>query len=223
MSPLQDKHRHKKNNYTPVIKHRHSNGKSPFSIGNTSSKGSFSIAMLDYQRVWFSEFWMMMVFCWECIIPTPAVWPGNYTLTEPLEIFWSWKLSKVHFNVLTLGVVALHRQHLSYWDVVEAFRSKLGTWIHLDLRIHCAGVSSSTSRAGLFGTTCAGISSDPKSPPTLGKPCELRSEVAMRFSKPGFDSFFLIHAWEQTYPLPRNLWWLWIYPRWERYGFVPRR
>ena len=36
-------------NYTPVIKH--SNGKSPFSIGNTSSKGSFSIAMLDYQRV----------------------------------------------------------------------------------------------------------------------------------------------------------------------------
>lgn len=46
--------------------------------------------------------------------------------------------------------------------------------------IHCAGVSSSTSRAGLFGTTCAGISSDPKSPPALGKPCELRSEVAMR-------------------------------------------
>ena len=37
--------------YTPVIKH--SNGKSPFSIGNTSSKGSFSIAMLDYQRVKF--------------------------------------------------------------------------------------------------------------------------------------------------------------------------
>ena len=35
--------------YPPVIKH--SNGKSPFSIGNTSSKGSFSIAMLDYQRV----------------------------------------------------------------------------------------------------------------------------------------------------------------------------
>ena len=37
--------------YTPVIKHSH--GKSPFSIGNTSSKGSFSIAMLDYQRVTF--------------------------------------------------------------------------------------------------------------------------------------------------------------------------
>ena len=35
--------------YTPVIKH--SNGKYPFSIGNTSSKGSFSIAMLVYQRV----------------------------------------------------------------------------------------------------------------------------------------------------------------------------
>ena len=30
---------------------KHSNGKSQFSIGNTSSKGSFSIAMLDYQRV----------------------------------------------------------------------------------------------------------------------------------------------------------------------------
>ena len=41
--------RFKWENYTPVIKH--SNGKSPFSIGNTSSKGSFSIAMLDYQRV----------------------------------------------------------------------------------------------------------------------------------------------------------------------------
>ena len=35
--------------YTPVIKH--SNGKSTFSIGNTSSKGPFSIAMLDYRRV----------------------------------------------------------------------------------------------------------------------------------------------------------------------------
>ena len=44
-------------NYTPVIKH--SNGKSPFSIGNTSSKGPFPIAMLDYRSVlgfwWFSE------------------------------------------------------------------------------------------------------------------------------------------------------------------------
>ena len=35
--------------YTPVIKH--SNGKSPFSIGNTSSKGPFPIAMLDYRSV----------------------------------------------------------------------------------------------------------------------------------------------------------------------------
>ena len=45
--------------YTPVIKH--SNGKSPFSIGNTSSKGSFSIAMLDYQRVWMVY---LATFCW---------------------------------------------------------------------------------------------------------------------------------------------------------------
>ena len=30
---------------------KHSNGKSPFSIGNTSSNGGFSIAMLDYRRV----------------------------------------------------------------------------------------------------------------------------------------------------------------------------
>ena len=44
------------NIYTPVIKH--SNGNSPFSIGNTSSKGSFSIAMLDYQRV--TIFWVGM-------------------------------------------------------------------------------------------------------------------------------------------------------------------
>ena len=35
--------------YTPVIKH--SNGKSPFSIGNTSSKGPSSIAMLDYRSI----------------------------------------------------------------------------------------------------------------------------------------------------------------------------
>ena len=37
--------------YTPVIKH---NGKSPFSIGNTSSKGPFPIAMLDYRSVYVS-------------------------------------------------------------------------------------------------------------------------------------------------------------------------
>ena len=35
--------------YPPVNKH--SNGKSPFSIGNASSNGGFSIAMLDYRRV----------------------------------------------------------------------------------------------------------------------------------------------------------------------------
>ena len=35
--------------YPPVNKH--SNGKSPFSIGNTSTKGPFSIAMLVYQSV----------------------------------------------------------------------------------------------------------------------------------------------------------------------------
>ncbi len=37
------------NYYTPV--NSHSNGKSLLSIGNTSSKGPFSIAMLVYQRV----------------------------------------------------------------------------------------------------------------------------------------------------------------------------
>ena len=37
-----------KSRYPPVNKR--SNGKSPFSIGNTSSKGLFSIAMLVYQR-----------------------------------------------------------------------------------------------------------------------------------------------------------------------------
>ena len=47
------------------------------------------------------------------------------------------------------------------------------------LRIHCQG-SKQPGRAGLFGTTCAGISSEPKSAPQLGKTCELRSEVAMR-------------------------------------------
>ena len=42
--------------YTPVIKH--SNGKSPFSIGNTSSKGPFPIAMLDYRSVLV---WLVLV------------------------------------------------------------------------------------------------------------------------------------------------------------------
>ena len=45
--------------YTPVIKH--CNGKSPFSIGNTSSKGSFSIAMLDYQRVYIYIYLLMVM------------------------------------------------------------------------------------------------------------------------------------------------------------------
>ena len=42
----------------PLV-NEHSNGKSPFSIGNTSSEGSFSIAMLVYLRVvgwWLSLF-----------------------------------------------------------------------------------------------------------------------------------------------------------------------
>ena len=39
----------KKNKYPPVNKH--SNGKSPSWIGNTSSNGGFSIAMLDCRRV----------------------------------------------------------------------------------------------------------------------------------------------------------------------------
>ncbi len=77
--------------YTPVIKH--SNGKSPFSIGNTSSKGSFSIAMLDYQRVF-------LIF-----IPTwgnDPIWrayfskgvelepPTNYDKALLQPCFWMW-------------------------------------------------------------------------------------------------------------------------------------
>ena len=42
-------------NYPPVNKH--SNGKSPSWIGNTSSNGGFSIAMLDYRSVcWKTSF-----------------------------------------------------------------------------------------------------------------------------------------------------------------------
>ena len=37
--------------YMYPLVNRHSNGIYPFSIGNTSSKGPFSIAMLVYQRV----------------------------------------------------------------------------------------------------------------------------------------------------------------------------
>ena len=40
---------HRSNNYPPVNKH--SNGKSPSWIGNTSSNGGFSIAMLDYRKL----------------------------------------------------------------------------------------------------------------------------------------------------------------------------
>lgn len=59
-----------------------------------------------------------------------------------------------------------------------------GTFLNLQVSvsvglIHCQG-SKQPGRAGLFGTTCAGISSEPKSAPQLGKTCELRSEVAMR-------------------------------------------
>lgn len=60
------------------------------------------------------------------------------------------------------------------------FRKKIHPFlIACVLRIHCQG-SKQPGRAGLFGTTCAGISSEPKSAPQLGKTCELRSEVAMR-------------------------------------------
>ena len=43
------KYQHIKNTY-PLV-NQHSRGKSPFSIGNTSSNGGFSIAMLDYRSV----------------------------------------------------------------------------------------------------------------------------------------------------------------------------
>eukprot|EP00435_Cladocopium_sp_Y103_P036930 s1645_g9.t1 len=59
-----------------------------------------------------------------------------------------------------------------------------GTFLNLQVSvsvglIHCQS-SKQPGRAGLFGTTCAGISSDAKFAPELGKTCELRSEVAMR-------------------------------------------
>ena len=40
----------KKNKFYPLV-NEHSNWKAPFWIGNISSKGPFSIAMLDYRRV----------------------------------------------------------------------------------------------------------------------------------------------------------------------------
>ena len=47
--------------YPPVNKH--SNGKSPSWIGNTSSNGGFSIAMLDYRRVViFVDSWWFCMF-----------------------------------------------------------------------------------------------------------------------------------------------------------------
>ena len=48
-------------NSYPLV-NKHSNGKSPSWIGNTSSKGGCSIAMLDYRRV-FSRFlwWFLLI------------------------------------------------------------------------------------------------------------------------------------------------------------------
>ena len=44
---------------------RHNNGNPPFPIGNTSSNGGFSIAMLDYRRV-CSLFWNIQYF--RCVL-----------------------------------------------------------------------------------------------------------------------------------------------------------
>ena len=40
-----------KNRLAGKLAKYHGNGKSPFSVGNTSSEGPFSIAMLVYQKV----------------------------------------------------------------------------------------------------------------------------------------------------------------------------
>ena len=56
--------------YPPVNKH--SNGKSPCSIGNTSSKGGFPIAMLDYRRVDVQRCFMS-----KGIRPSPSLSPTS--------------------------------------------------------------------------------------------------------------------------------------------------
>ena len=48
----------KKVTRVPSGKRSHSNGKSPFSIGNTSSKGPFSIAMLVYRCLKHADFFV---------------------------------------------------------------------------------------------------------------------------------------------------------------------
>ena len=80
--------------YTPVIKH--SNGKSPFSIGNTSSKGSFSIAMLDYQRVLKTD-WVL----------GPVLYPGVAVGDQPGLSRRSFRFGPSRAKVLIMVLVSV--------------------------------------------------------------------------------------------------------------------
>ena len=57
LNTSQKEWRQRKLNWIYPLVNKHSNGKSPSWIGNTSSNGGFSIAMLDYRRVINNEFW----------------------------------------------------------------------------------------------------------------------------------------------------------------------
>ena len=74
-------------NYPPVNKH--SNGKSPSWIGNTSSNGGFSIAMLDYRRNYrYSQgFYTSQVVGNGISEPSTVSWTSNRPNTPPMPPF----------------------------------------------------------------------------------------------------------------------------------------
>ena len=76
--------------YPPVNKH--SNGKSPSWIGNTSPNGGFSIAMLDYRRVHLHL-------------------DAGFSFTKRTQVSRTWR------NTLEAGPQQLVASNLKVWDV----------------------------------------------------------------------------------------------------------
>ena len=71
--------------YPPVNKH--SNGKSPSWIGNTSSNGGFSIAMLDYRRVYL---YIHVFIYWMIYQPAVADEISNKSIAKGWQIQQGW-------------------------------------------------------------------------------------------------------------------------------------
>ena len=66
------------------LAHEHGNGKSPFSIGNTSSEGQFSIAMLVYQRVCWNN-WKLCPPNWYFLHHSPVATQNQESFVPHIE------------------------------------------------------------------------------------------------------------------------------------------